>query len=176
MENIDELINVMMEFEQGEEEVSLESFLDKVSLVSDVDLYEDKGNRVSLMTLHCAKGLEFPVVFIMGMEEGLLPHYRRGEEIEDMEEERRLFYVGMTRAKERLFLSRAERRSTFGVGRANLPSRFLDEIPSDLIRFEGKEENWKDLFSYEPSETWAPDFLTGTGQEGKRRRRKRCIL
>jgi DNA helicase-2/ATP-dependent DNA helicase PcrA len=140
MENIDELINVMMELERGGEEVSLETFLDKVSLVTDVDLYEDKGNRVSLMTLHCAKGLEFPVVFILGMEEGLIPHYRRGEEIEDLEEERRLFYVGMTRAKERLFLSRAEKRYTFGVGRANLPSRFLDEIPMELIHVEVKEE------------------------------------
>ncbi len=140
IENIDELINVMTAMEQGEEKVSLESFLDKVSLVTDIDLYEDKGNRVSLMTLHCAKGLEFPIVFIVGVEEGLLPHSRRGEEIEDMEEERRLFYVGMTRAKERLFLSRAEERSTFGVGRANLPSRFLDELPIELIRFEGKKD------------------------------------
>jgi DNA helicase-2/ATP-dependent DNA helicase PcrA len=140
MENIDELINVMMELERGGEEVSLETFLDKVSLVTDVDLYEDKGNRVSLMTLHCAKGLEFPVVFVLGMEEGLIPHYRRGEEIEDLEEERRLFYVGMTRAKERLFLSRAEKRYTFGVGRANLSSRFLDEIPMELIHVEVKEE------------------------------------
>ena len=168
VENIEELVNVMMEFEKGEEEVSLETFLDKVSLVSDVDLYEDKGNRVSLMTLHCAKGLEFPCVFITGMEDGLLPHHRRGEEIQDIEEERRLFYVGMTRARERLFLSRAERRHTFGVGHANLPSRFLDEIPSDLIRFEGKEENWKDLFSYEPSETWAPRiFLRGQDKKEK---------
>jgi DNA helicase-2/ATP-dependent DNA helicase PcrA len=147
MENIDELINVLMGLEQGEEKVSLESFLDKVSLVTDVDLYEDKGNRVSLMTLHCAKGLEFPVVFIVGIEEGLLPHYRRGEEIEDMEEERRLFYVGMTRAKERLFLSRAEERSTFGAGRANLPSRFLDEFPVELLQFEEKKGRMESLFS-----------------------------
>jgi DNA helicase-2/ATP-dependent DNA helicase PcrA len=149
MENIDELINVLMGLEQEEEKVSLESFLDKVSLVTDVDLYEDKGNRVSLMTLHCAKGLEFPVVFIVGIEEGLLPHYRRGEEIEDMEEERRLFYVGMTRAKERLFLSRAEERSTFGVGRANLPSRFLNELPVELMQFEVKKEKIESLFSQE---------------------------
>jgi len=149
MENIDELINVLMGLEQEEEKVSLESFLDKVSLVTDVDLYEDKGNRVSLMTLHCAKGLEFPVVFIVGIEEGLLPHYRRGEEIEDMEEERRLFYVGMTRAKERLFLSRAEKRSTFGVGRANLPSRFLDELPVELMQFEEKKGRMESLFSQE---------------------------
>jgi DNA helicase-2/ATP-dependent DNA helicase PcrA len=147
VENVDELINVLMGLEQGEEKVSLESFLDKVSLVTDVDLYEDKGNRVSLMTLHCAKGLEFPVVFIVGIEEGILPHYRRGEEIEDMEEERRLFYVGMTRAKERLFLSRAEERSTFGVGRANLPSRFLDELPMESLQLERKRGRMESLFS-----------------------------
>lgn len=149
IENVDELVNVMMGLEQGQEEVSLESFLEKVSLVTDVDLYQDKGNRVALMTLHCAKGLEFPVVFIVGIEEGLLPHYRRGEEIEDMEEERRLFYVGMTRAKEKLFLSRAEERSTFGVGRANLPSRFLDELPVELIQFEEKKGKMESLFSQE---------------------------
>jgi DNA helicase-2/ATP-dependent DNA helicase PcrA len=149
MENIDELINVMMGLEQGEEKFSLESFLDKVSLVTDVDLYEDKGNRISLMTLHCAKGLEFPMVFIVGIEEGLLPHYRRGEEIEDMEEERRLFYVGMTRAKEGLYLSRAEERSTFGVGRANLPSRFLDDLPMELIQFKEKEKRMESFFSQE---------------------------
>jgi DNA helicase-2/ATP-dependent DNA helicase PcrA len=156
MENVDELVNVMMELEQAEEKVSLEGFLDKVSLVTDVDLYEDKGNRVSLMTLHCAKGLEFPVVFIVGIEEGLLPHYRRGEEIEDMEEERRLFYVGMTRAKERLFLSRAEKRSTFGVGRANLPSRFLDEFPIELIQLEEKRGRMDNLFSQETP--WRDDI------------------
>lgn len=142
IENIEELINVMMEYERSDD-VSLEGFLERVSLITDVDLYEDKGDRVSLMTLHCAKGLEFPVVFIIGVEEGLLPHYRRGEEIEDMEEERRLFYVGITRAKERLFLSRAERRSTFGIGRANLPSRFLQELPMELLRFEGREETYQ---------------------------------
>ena len=129
MENIEELINVMTEFEQEGEEGTLDRFLDKVSLVTDVDIYEDKVNRVSLMTLHCAKGLEFPVVFIVGLEEGLLPHHRRGDEIEDLEEERRLCYVGITRAKEELFLSRAERRSTFGVGRANLASRFFLNSP-----------------------------------------------
>jgi DNA helicase-2/ATP-dependent DNA helicase PcrA len=158
IENIDELINVMMAFEQGGEveetrqrEVSLESFLDKVSLVTDVDLYEDKRNRVSLMTLHCAKGLEFPFVFIVGIEEGLLPHYRRGDEIEDLEEERRLCYVGITRAKERVFLSRAEKRSTFGVGRANFPSRFLEELPMELIQLEERQGKMETLFSQETS-------------------------
>ena len=151
MENIDELINVLTELEQGGEEVSLEAFLDKVSLVTDVDLYEDKGNRVSLMTLHCAKGLEFPIVFIVGMEEGLLPHYRRGDEIEDLEEERRLCYVGITRAKKKIFLSRAERRSAFGVGRANLPSRFLDELPAELIQLEERPGRLESLFDQELS-------------------------
>jgi DNA helicase-2/ATP-dependent DNA helicase PcrA len=158
IENIDELINVMMALEQGDEvektrprEVSLESFLDRVSLVTDVDLYEDKGNRVSLMTLHCAKGLEFPFVFIVGIEEGLLPHYRRGDEIEDLEEERRLCYVGITRAKERVFLSRAEKRSTFGVGRANFPSRFLEELPMELIQLEERQGKMETLFSQETS-------------------------
>ena len=156
IENLDELINVMMEFERGGEGVSLETFLDKVSLVTDVDLYEDKGNRVSLMTLHCAKGLEFPLVFIVGMEEGLLPHYRRGDEIEDLEEERRLCHVGITRAKEGLFLSRAEKRSTFGVGHANLPSRFLEELPIELIQLEEREPETETLFSQEPQ--WSDHF------------------
>jgi DNA helicase-2/ATP-dependent DNA helicase PcrA len=155
-ENIDELINVMVELEQGDEEVSLGTFLEKVSLVTGVDLYEDKENRVSLMTLHCAKGLEFPVVFIVGMEEGLLPHYRRGEEAEDLEEERRLCYVGITRAREKLCLSRAEKRSTFGVGRANLASRFLDELPFELIQVVEREKRMEGLFSQETS--WFDDF------------------
>jgi len=156
VENIDELVNVLTELEQGEDKVSLETFLEKVSLVTDVDLYADKENRVSLMTLHCAKGLEFPVVFIVGMEEGLLPHYRRGEEAEDLEEERRLCYVGITRAKKKLYLSRAEERSTFGVGRANLPSRFLDELPYELIQMEERERRRDSLFSQETH--WLDDF------------------
>jgi DNA helicase-2/ATP-dependent DNA helicase PcrA len=152
MENIDELIHAMKDMEQGgegEEGASLETFLEKVSLMTDVDLYEDKGNRVSLMTLHCAKGLEFPMVFIVGMEEGLLPHYRREDEMEDLEEERRLCYVGITRAKEKLFLSRAEKRSTFGIGRANFPSRFLEEIPMELIQLEEREGRAEDFIVQE---------------------------
>jgi len=174
MENIDELINVLVELEQGGEveetrprEVSLEAFLDKVSLVTDVDLYEDKGNRVSLMTLHCAKGLEFPTVFIIGMEEGLLPHYRRGDEIEDLEEERRLCYVGITRAKRKIFLLRAERRSAFGVGRANLASRFLDELPEELIQLEERPGRLESLFDQELPAACLPDRWTGGQVEGE---------
>ncbi len=165
LENIEELINVMIEYEKSEGGVSIESFLDKVSLVTDVDLYEDKGNRVSLMTLHCAKGLEFPLVFIVGVEEGLLPHYRRGEETEDMEEERRLFYVGITRSKEKLFLSRAERRSTFGVGRANLPSRFLDDLPIELIQFEEGPRSERSLFEEKTFMTLYEEPWEGYHQE-----------
>lgn len=166
IENVEELVNVMMEFEKGSEEVSLEAFLDRASLVTDVDLWEDQGNRVSLMTLHCAKGLEFPLVFIIGVEEGILPHYRRGEEIEDLEEERRLFYVGITRAKEKLFLSRAETRYTFGTTRMNLPSRFLDEIPSDLVVEEERREPSGRLFE-EGAEPWdfQQDEQEGGGTE-----------
>jgi len=161
-ENVDELINVMTDLERGDDGILLETFLEKVSLVTSVDLYEDKENRVSLMTLHCAKGLEFPVVFIVGMEEGLLPHYRRGEEAEDLEEERRLCYVGITRAKEKLYLSRAEKRSTFGVGRANLASRFLDELPFELLQIVEREKRTETLFS---QETFWPDDFDRYGDE-----------
>ena len=161
-ENLEELVTVITEFEQNSEEISLEAFLDKVSLVTDVDLYEDKGNRVSLMTLHCAKGLEFPVVFIVGVEEGLLPHHRRGDEIEDLEEERRLFYVGITRAKKRLFFSRAEKRSTFGVGRANAPSRFLDDLPVELIHTEERAEEEEEAWGF--AQVTARDDLWSHGE------------
>ncbi len=134
-ENVEELVNVVAQFEQDEvnEDKTLDGFLDRVSLVSDVDDYDDKSNRVSLMTLHCAKGLEFPVVFLVGMEDGLFPHHRRGEGAEDLEEERRLCYVGMTRAKEKLYLTNAERRRVFGSERFNFPSRFIEEIPEELM-------------------------------------------
>jgi DNA helicase-2/ATP-dependent DNA helicase PcrA len=134
-ENVEELVNVVAQFEQGsvDEDKTLAAFLDRVSLISDVDDYDDKSNRVALMTLHCAKGLEFPVVFLAGMEEGLFPHHRREEGAEDLEEERRLCYVGMTRAKEMLYLTNAERRRVFGAERFNFPSRFIEEIPPELI-------------------------------------------
>jgi DNA helicase-2/ATP-dependent DNA helicase PcrA len=135
IENVEELITVMTDYQDSAaiEDPSLEGFLDRVALVSDVDNYHDRWNRVSLMTLHCAKGLEFPVVFLAGMEEGLFPHHRRGEDREEMEEERRLCYVGMTRAKRRLYLIHAKQRSLFGTKRTSTPSRFVDEIPEELV-------------------------------------------
>jgi DNA helicase-2/ATP-dependent DNA helicase PcrA len=134
-ENVEELVNVVAQFEQdpGYEDKTLDGFLDRISLVSDVDDYDDKSNRVTLMTLHSAKGLEFPFVFLVGLEEGLFPHHRRGEGAEDLEEERRLCYVGMTRAKEWLYLTNAERRRVLGSERFNFPSRFIEEIPPELM-------------------------------------------
>jgi DNA helicase-2/ATP-dependent DNA helicase PcrA len=134
-ENVEELVNVVAQFEQdkGHEDKTLDGFLDRVSLISDIDDYDDKAARVTLMTLHSAKGLEFPVVFIVGMEEGLFPHHRRGEGTEDLEEERRLCYVGITRAKERLYFTNAERRRVLGSERFNFPSRFIEEIPQELL-------------------------------------------
>jgi DNA helicase-2/ATP-dependent DNA helicase PcrA len=134
-ENVEELVSVAARFEKDTAigDNTLAGFLDRVSLVSDVDDYDDKANRVALMTLHCAKGLEFPAVFLVGMEDGLFPHHRRGEGAEDLEEERRLCYVGMTRAKENLYLTNAERRRVFGSERFNFPSRFIEEIPEELM-------------------------------------------
>ncbi len=140
VENLEELVAVIEEYEErivGEGETpTLAGFLEEVSLVADADEIpegEDHGGVVTLMTLHTAKGLEFPTVFLTGMEEGVFPHSRTLGEKKELEEERRLAYVGLTRARERLFLSRAEYRSAWGAPNYNPPSRFLDEIPEDLI-------------------------------------------
>ena len=144
-ENMKELLAVSMEYEErpieelGEdEEISLAGFLEKVSLVADADEIpegEDHGGVVTLMTLHTAKGLEFPTVFLTGMEDGIFPHSRTLGEQDEIEEERRLAYVGLTRARERLYISRAEYRSSWGAPTYNPASRFLDEIPENLIEW-----------------------------------------
>jgi DNA helicase-2/ATP-dependent DNA helicase PcrA len=145
VENLKELVAVSMEYEERDfeelvedEEISLSGFLEKVSLVADADEIpegEDHGGVVTMMTLHTAKGLEFPTVFLTGMEDGIFPHSRTLGEKDEVEEERRLAYVGLTRARERLYLSRAESRSTWGAPNYNPPSRFLDEIPEDVIQW-----------------------------------------
>jgi DNA helicase-2/ATP-dependent DNA helicase PcrA len=145
VENLKELVAVSMEYEErpfeelGEdEEISLAGFLEKVSLVADADEIpegEDHGGVVTLMTLHTAKGLEFPTVFLTGMEDGIFPHSRTLGEKDEIEEERRLAYVGLTRARQRLYISRAEYRSTWGAPNYNPPSRFLDEIPDEVIEW-----------------------------------------
>jgi DNA helicase-2/ATP-dependent DNA helicase PcrA len=134
VENIKELISVAKEFEKNSEEVSLIAFLTQVALVTDLDSLDETSPAVTLMTLHAAKGLEFPVVFIAGLEEGIFPHYRSLLEPADLEEERRLCYVGMTRAKNRLYLTSAQERLIFGENWYNGPSRFLSEIPGNLIK------------------------------------------
>ncbi|MCZ6479054.1 MAG: ATP-dependent helicase [Candidatus Methylomirabilales bacterium] len=134
IENLRELISAAQDFTQRSEDTSLHAFLDMVSLLTDVDEgLKDTGGKVTLMTLHMAKGLEFPVVFIAGMEEGLFPHGRAYTDPEELEEERRLCYVGMTRAKRRLFLTTAVQRRLYGAESFNLPSRFLEEIKPHLL-------------------------------------------
>src|SRR5688500_2159697 len=110
-----------------------ERLLDENALVADQDTYEGGADAATLITLHAAKGLEFPVVFISGLEEGLFPHSRALDDEKELEEERRLAYVGITRAKRRLYLSHAWRRATWGQGQVSVPSRFLLEIPPDLV-------------------------------------------
>ncbi len=131
LENLNELVNVASDYDEYEED-GLTLFLDRAALVSSVDEPTREGT-VTLMTLHAAKGLEFPVVFMVGMEDGLLPHARCLENPEHIEEERRLCYVGMTRAKELLYLTRAEKRLFYGMRRKTEPSPFLDEIPEELV-------------------------------------------
>jgi DNA helicase-2/ATP-dependent DNA helicase PcrA len=131
--NLLELRNHAAEFDEIAAPEGLARFLEEVALVSDQDELEDRPERVTLITLHAAKGLEFPVVFIVGLEEGLLPHKRALEDERELEEERRLAYVGMTRAKDRLYLVHARHRSTWGVGAASEASRFLTELPEELL-------------------------------------------
>ena len=142
VENLQELVSVAVEYEEGEvedgEEISLLGFLEDVSLVADSDQIpdgEDHGGVVTLMTLHTAKGLEFPTVFLTGMEEGIFPHSRTLGDKEEIEEERRLAYVGLTRARERLYLSRSEYRTAWGAPSYNPASRFLAEIPEELLEW-----------------------------------------
>jgi DNA helicase-2/ATP-dependent DNA helicase PcrA len=134
VENLAELVSAAREYESREVEPSLGGFVDRLSLLSDVD--EEQGTRdarVWLMTLHSAKGLEFPVVIMAGLEEGLFPHSRSRDDLEELEEERRLCYVGMTRARARLVLTGAARRRIFGEYQSSEPSRFIEEVPAELV-------------------------------------------
>ncbi len=140
IENIKELILAMQEFEENNQDKSLSAFLEYVALITDIDLYKGEEDTVTVMTLHSAKGLEFPVVFITGFEEGIFPHSRSLNNEEELEEERRLCYVGMTRAKERLYLTYAWRRNLNGNTLFNSVSRFLTEIPKHLQEKMGIEK------------------------------------
>ncbi|MEE8574924.1 MAG: 3'-5' exonuclease, partial [Thermodesulfobacteriota bacterium] len=179
-ENLHELISAIKDFEEAVEEPSLATFLDHVALISDVDSFEDSFDRVTLMTLHSAKGLEFPVVFMAGMEEGLFPHSRSIGSSEEIEEERRLCYVGMTRAMHRLYLFSSGSRTIYGETRFQTSSRFIDEISpeflessvskrdpdehyytldeSQLADIEGEERSTDESYSLDDDEIVVPDM------------------
>ena len=160
VENLQELVAVAMEYEEKPidelpegSEISLAGFLEQVSLVADSDEIpegEDHGGVITLMTLHTAKGLEFPTVFLTGMEDGIFPHSRTLGERDELEEERRLAYVGLTRAQERLYLTRAEYRSAWGSPNYHPASRFLDEIPDELIEWRQRTFVRKPKFTSTP--------------------------
>ena len=132
-ENIGELLSVAKDFQDTNPSGTVEDFLEQVALVNDVDSFEQEESKVTLMTLHAAKGLEFPIVFLGGLEEGLFPHSRTLMNPEEVEEERRLAYVGITRAEKELYISNATTRTVFGRTSSYLPSRFIDEIPEELV-------------------------------------------
>ncbi len=170
LENIDEFLSVTMDFEKRNEDKSLVSFLTDLALIADIDTMDkETGEKdaVVLMTMHSAKGLEFPVVFIVGMEEGVFPHSRAFTDEEELEEERRLAYVGITRAEEELFLSCARMRTLFGRTAANAPSRFLTEIPEEILE---NVSMGGDRYSRATRTSWSPGgsggFGSGTARPG----------
>jgi DNA helicase-2/ATP-dependent DNA helicase PcrA len=132
---------------------TIEEFLQDVALISDQDTLTEDVNAPTLLTLHAAKGLEFGAVFIVGLDDGILPHNRSFDELEEMEEERRLFYVGITRAKDRLYLLRSVQRGGRGYAEDTYPSRFLDDIPANLLV--GKARTGRQLKGHPPETLWA---------------------
>jgi len=161
-ENVAELVAATAEYEMTAEAPSLSGFLEQAALVTDIDMYDAQTDAVTLMTLHAAKGLEFPVVFMTGLEEGLFPLSRSMEKPETLEEERRLFYVGATRAKERLFLTYARTRRRFGPV-ASIKSRFIEEIPQEYLDIENlipATELEPGGIGYDaPGRTWRTGFM-----------------
>jgi DNA helicase-2/ATP-dependent DNA helicase PcrA len=139
-ENLMEFIGVAMEFEKENADNSLSEFLESIALISDVDNLDESTEAVTLMTMHSAKGLEFKNVFLVGMEDGLFPSKRSIDEDEFVEEERRLCYVGITRAKEKLYLTGASKRTMYGSTTYTFPSRFIEEIPSELVESNSRED------------------------------------
>ncbi len=146
-ENIGEIVNLISEFEKEKKNSSLKDFLDWISLSTHVDRFNGKANQVALMTLHCAKGLEFPIVFVIGMEEKLFPHIRSIGDGKLIEEERRLCYVGITRAKEKLFLTSTSKRKFFGNEQRSIPSRFITEIPRNVLHWRSYQQGPRDKYS-----------------------------
>ena len=147
-ENVQELISALAEYVESTEEATISTFLQEVALLTDQDEADGEGDKVTLMTLHAAKGTEYPVVFVAGLEEGLFPLEKATQEKSELEEERRLFYVGVTRAEQRLYLSWARSRYRYGEQQSNTRSRFLEEVDSDVVRTEagGELEQQTDRF------------------------------
>ena len=156
-ENLGELIAAVTEYEESEPEPTLAGFLEKITLASDIDSMEDKSDVVTMMTLHSAKGLEFPIVFMVGIEEGLLPHQRSYDSEAELEEERRLCYVGITRAEEHVYLTHARSRRLYRDIDYRIPSRFIEEIPPELVDQGTPHESPRRpvVSTYDPDE---PDF------------------
>ena len=158
LENLDEFVSMVQEAIKNDAAITLEQLLEDISLISDIDNYDEAQDTVTLMTLHSAKGLEFPNVFLVGMEDGIFPGLRSFGDEDEIEEERRLCYVGITRARQRLFLTRARSRTLFGSTKYNPPSRFLDEIPETLLDI--KEEQAK----VQTFPDFGTDKVTGFGR------------
>ena len=146
-ENVKELVSVAQKYDEMESEDKLSAFLEEIALASDVDKINQSDEAVHLMTLHSAKGLEFPVVFIAGLEEGILPHSQSMLSHVEMEEERRLMYVGLTRAKEKIYLLFTRQRMLFGSTQMNSPSRFLEDIPEKLVTRSSYRETEQKIFA-----------------------------
>ncbi|MGA4540370.1 DNA helicase PcrA [Uniformispora flossi] len=165
VENLQELAAVALEFEQANPEGTLADFLEQVALVADSDqIPDDDGGVVTLMTLHTAKGLEFPVVFLTGLEDGVFPHMRALGDTKELEEERRLAYVGITRARERLYVTLARIRSAWGAPAYNPQSRFLEELPAQLVEWRGKPPSAAKTLSATRSAVSAPRSAGANGR------------
>jgi DNA helicase-2/ATP-dependent DNA helicase PcrA len=172
-ENVEELVSAAQTFaDESTDDPSLRAFLEEISLLSDIDSMEEKVDTVTLMTLHSAKGLEFPVVVITGLEERILPHASNLEDLPGLEEERRLFYVGMTRAEERLHLLSASNRRRFGEYEPMMQSRFLGELPEDAVEFDTartvparravwapRQDSWRSYAEGDPDSFWGRQGL-----------------
>ncbi len=171
--NIGELSSMFIKYEEEDEDITVADFLEDVSLISDIDSYNESDDSVVLMTLHSAKGLEFPIVFICGMEEGIFPSSQSSYSTEGLEEERRLAYVGITRAKEKLYLTKANQRLLYGFTDRNQASRFIDEIPQDIIE-NVKEEDIFNEYMKNVLEKSSPNkpFLEGNKKQVTNKKKK----
>lgn len=172
LENLDELLSVTKEFEANNEDKSLIAFLTELALDADINQDDEEGpeDTVTMMTLHSAKGLEFPVVFLAGLEEGIFPHFRSLEDDEEMEEERRLAYVGITRAEQHLFMTNARMRTLYGKTNMNPVSRFISEIPQDLVVNHTEQGD-----SFLTSRKQAPEFSGNSGRNRAPERLKKNV-